>query len=380
MNLNELRMQIDGIDDRMLELFQQRMEVSKSIAEVKKEMGKAVYDSARERDKINSLIAKADQEMKRDVFSFFSSVMDLSRSCQTRLLDFDSDLALRITDAIENTPKVFPDFPVVACQGLEGAHSMLACSKMFTSPTIMYFDTFDAVFTAIEKGLCQYGVLPIENSSAGSVNQVYDLMMKHRFSIVRSVRLRVDHSLLVKPGTALADIREVYSHEQAISQCSEFLANMPGVKVTACENTAVAADMVAKSGRSDVAALASYVCADIYGLECLRENVQDKGDNATRFICISKNLEIYPGADKTSIMAVTAHKPGALYRLLSYFYALGMNMTKIESRPLPERNFEFMFYFDLEKSVYAPDFTQTIVEINEACERFEYLGSYSEIV
>ena len=236
------------------------------------------------------------------------------------------------------------------------------------------------MFTAIEKGLCQYGVLPIENSSAGSVNQVYDLMMKHRFSIVRSVRLRVDHSLLVKPGTALADIREVYSHEQAISQCSEFLANMPGVKVTACENTAVAADMVAKSGRSDVAALASYVCADIYGLECLKENVQDKGDNATRFICISKNLEIYPGADKTSIMAVTAHKPGALYRLLSYFYALGMNMTKIESRPLPERNFEFMFYFDLEKSVYAPDFTQTIVEINEACERFEYLGSYSEIV
>ncbi|MBQ4361727.1 MAG: chorismate mutase [Lachnospiraceae bacterium] len=380
MDLKELRGRIDEIDEQIVRLFQKRMHVCADIADYKKQKGKAVFDSKREREKMNALVAMAEDDMKRDVFSLFSSIMDLSKSYQTRRIGRTDGIGKRITEAIGNTPKVFPEFPVVACQGTEGAHSMIACEKLFASPTIMYFNTFDAVFTAIEKGLCQYGILPIENSTAGSVNQVYDLMMKHRFSIVRAVRLKVDHSLLVKPGTKMQDIREVVSHEQAISQCDGFLGTMPGVRVTVCENTAVASKMVAESDRSDLAALASYVCADIYGLECLQENVQDSGHNYTRFICISKDLEIYPGADKTSIMAVTPHKPGALYRLLAHFYALGMNMTKLESRPLPDKNFEFMFYFDLEKSVYAPDFTATMDEIEAACERFEYLGSYYEEV
>ena len=378
MDLTELRTQLDEIDQQMVDLFQKRMRVCADVADYKKEKGLAVFDSKREREKMNSIVKQADEEFKRDVFSAFSSIIDLSRSYQTRRIGRDSGLGSRITEAIEKTPKVFPEFPVVACQGTEGAHSMIACEKLFASPTIMYFNTFDSVFTAIEKGLCQYGILPIENSTAGSVNQVYDLMMQHKFYIVRSVRLKVDHSLLVNPGTKMEDIREIVSHEQAISQCDAFLDTLPGVKVTACENTAVASRMVADSGRYDLAALASYVCADIYGLECLQENVQDSGHNYTRFICISKDLEIFPGADKTSIMAVTPHKPGALYRLLSHFYALGMNMTKLESRPLPDKNFEFMFYFDLEKSVYAPDFTATMNEIEGACERFEYLGSYYE--
>ena len=380
MDLKKYRDQIDEIDEQIVKLFEKRMKICGDIADYKKDTGKAVFDSQREREKMNALVKMAAPEMKRDIFSLFSSVLDLSRSYQTRRIGRTSGLGQRITEAIESTPKVFPEFPVVACQGVEGAHSMIACEKIFASPTIMYFNTFDSVFTAIEKGLCQYGILPIENSTAGSVNQVYDLMMEHKFSIVRSARLKVDHSLLVKPGTKLEDIREIVSHEQAISQCDAFLDSMPGVKVTVCENTAIASKMVAETDRTDMAALASYICADIYGLECLKENVQDSGSNYTRFICISKELEIYPGADKTSIMAVTPHKPGALYRLLSHFYALGMNMTKLESRPLPDKNFEFMFYFDLEKSVYAPDFTATMDEIEAACEKFEYLGSYYEDV
>ena len=199
------------------------------------------------------------------------------------------------------------------------------------------------MFSAIEKGLCRYGIIPLENSTAGSVNKVYDLMLQHEFFIVRSTRLKVDHSLLVRPGTKLSDIREIYSHEQAIGQCQDFLKTLPNVQIIRCENTAAAAKFVAASGRNDVAALASRTCGALYGLTSLRDGVQDQGNNYTRFICISKNLEIYPGADRTSLRMVLAHKPGALYQVLSLFNALGINLNKLESRPIPERDFEFAF-------------------------------------
>jgi len=275
---------------------------------------------------------------------------------------------------------MFPASATVACQGVEGAYSQLACSRLFKLPDVYYFSTFDAVFSAIEKGFCQYGVIPLENSTAGSVNMVYDLMTKHNFHIVRSMRLKVDHNLLVKPGTKLEDVKEIYSHEQAISQCAGFLQGLKDVKVIPCENTAMAAERVAKSERSDVAALASRSCSKLYGLECLATDVQDKGNNYTRFICISRDLEIYPGADRTSLMMVLPHRPGSLYKVLSRFYALGINLNKLESRPMPDRNFEFMFYFDLETSVYSPQFMQLMGELDTICEEFAYLGSYNEIV
>ena len=146
------------------------------------------------------------------------------------------------------------------------------------------------------------------------------------------------------------------------------------------DNTAVAAQMVAQSGRKDVAALSSRACAELYGLDCLRSSVQDKGNNRTRFICISRNLEIYPGSDKTSIMMVLNHKPGALYKVLARLYTLGINVTKLESRPIPDREFEFMFYFDLETSIYSEEFVQLMCELDEMCEEFKYLGSYTEVV
>ena len=194
------------------------------------------------------------------------------------------------------------------------------------------------------------------------------------------MRIKVDHNLLANPGAKLENIREIYSHEQAISQCAHFLQGLPNVKVIRCENTAVAARMVAESGRDDVAALSSRACRELYGLDCLAASVQDQGNNFTRFICIAKNLEIYPGADRTSLMMVLPHHPGSLYKVLSRFNALGVNMNKLESRPMPDRNFEFMFYFDLETSVYTPQFTQLMGELPELCEEFTYLGSYSEVV
>lgn len=380
MELKDLRSQIDSIDDQLVKLFGQRMDVAAQIADYKKENNLPIFVPAREREKLLDVATKAGPDMENYTRVLYSMLFELSRSYQSKRNIKTSALHQQITQAIENTPKLFPQAPMVACQGVEGAYSQIACEKMFKSPFIMYFKNFEAVFNAIDQGLCQYGILPLENSTAGSVKKVYDLMIKHNFSIVRTFRLKVDHNLLAKKGAKLDGIREIYSHEQAINQCADFLSGLKNVKIIPVENTAVAAKMVAQSDRSDVAALSSRNCAELYGLECLAASIQDKGNNRTRFICISKNMEIYPGSDKTSIMMVLNHKPGALYKVLARLYVLGINVTKLESRPIPDRDFEFMFYFDLETSIYSEEFVQLMCELDELSEEFKYLGSYSEVV
>ena len=380
MDLNDYRREIDGIDAQLLELFARRMDVAAAIAEYKKENALPVSDPSRERQKLLDVAEMAPEALRDYAVSLYSLLFELSRGYQNRILGVRTELTQQIADAIAETPQLFPESAAVACQGVEGAYSQLACDRLFRLANIFYFSSFEAVFSAIEKGLCRYGVIPLENSTAGSVNAVYDLMMRHDFRIVRSVRLKVDHNLLAAPGAKLGDIREIYSHEQAIAQCSGFLQSLPGVTVVRCENTAAAAKRVAESGRTDVAALSSRSCAELYGLQCLAADVQDQGNNFTRFICIAKNLEIYPGADRTSLMMVLPHRPGSLYKVLSRFYALGINLNKLESRPLPERNFEFMFYFDLDAPVYSPGFRQLMGELPGLCEEFHYLGSYSEVL
>ena len=379
MDLSYYREQIDQIDDALIQLFARRMETAAQIAQWKRQAGKPVMDASRERAKLLDVMEKCPAEFKDYAVSLYSLLFELSRSYQHRILDSSSALTEQITAAIEHTEPVFPKTASVACQGVEGAYSQLACEKLFRLPNIFYFNSFDAVFSAIEKGLCRYGIIPLENSTAGSVNKVYDLMMRHNFRIVRSVRLKVDHNLLVKPGTRMEDIKEIYSHEQAINQCARYLQKFSGVKIIPCENTAMAAKYVSEAG-SGAAALSSRSCARLYGLTCLEESVQDQGNNYTRFICISKDLEIYPGADRTSLMMVLPHTPGSLYKVLSRFYALGINLNKLESRPLPERDFEFMFYFDLDTPVYSPQFIQLMGELQNICEEFNYLGSYSEVI
>ena len=380
MDLTEIRKDIDKIDDQLVRLFCERMDLSAKVADYKKENNLPIFVPGRERAILQSVAEKAGPDMANYTRVLYSMLFELSRSYQSKRNTQISPLYQQITNAIEQTPKLFPQAPMVACQGVEGAYSQIACEKIFKSPFIMYFKNFEGVFTAIEQGMCKYGILPIENSTAGSVNKVYDLMIRHNFSIVRTFRLKVDHNLLVNKGASLSDIKTVYSHEQAINQCATFLQSLPGVSVVPVANTALAAEMVSKSGRKDIAALSSRFCADLYGLECLRSSVQDQGNNHTRFICISKNLEIYPGADKTSIMMILPHKPGSLYKVLARLYTLGINVIKLESRPLPDRDFEFMFYFDLETSIYSEEYVQLMCELDDLCEEFKYLGSYTEVV
>ena len=380
MQIDTLREKIDQIDDALVRLFVERMDVAKQIAEYKKENNLPIYVPAREREKLQDVASKAGNEMDDYIRSLYSMIFEISRSYQSKCNNQETPLYKRVTNAIENTPKLFPQAPMVACQGVEGAYSQIACERIFKSPSIMYFKNFDGVFNAIDKGLCQYGILPIENSTAGSVKKVYDLMIHHNFSIVRTFRLKIDHNLLALPGANIGQIKEIYSHEQAINQCSDFLKSIPGVKVIPVENTAIAASMVASSGRRDIAAISSKNCEELYGLKSLADSIQDKGNNRTRFICISKNLEVYPGSDKTSIMMILAHKPGALYKVLARMYVLGINVIKLESRPIPDREFEFMFYFDLETSIYSTEFVQLICELDDMCEDFKYLGIYCEVV
>ena len=381
MDLIELRNEINQIDKELVDLFLRRMNVSARVAEYKREHGMAVLDPARERELLEKISQLSGEEHEEYARTLYGTILSLSRSYQYKRLGIDSPLYREIADAIENTPKIFPERASVACQGVEGAYSQLAAERLFRAPDICFFSNWEKVFDAIESGMCRYGVIPIENSTAGSVKRVYDLMISRKFRIVRTVRIKVDHNLLVKPGMKLSQIKEIYSHPQAISQCSAFLASLgSNVKITQVDNTAKAAQMVAESSRTDVASLSSRTCAAQYGLEVLASSVQDNGNNHTRFICITNHAEIYPGADRTSLMVVTPHKPGALYRMLSRFNALGINLLKLESRPIPDRDFEFMFYFDLEASVYSEKLAQLLAELEAECDEFSYLGSYSEVI
>lgn len=380
MELEDLRNQIDAIDDELERLFIKRMAISAQVADYKRERNLPIYVPARERQILHEVGKKAGPEMESYARVLYSMIFELSRSYQNKRNMAKTQLYQTILDSIENTPKLFPQSPMVACQGVEGAYSQIACEKMFKSPCIVYFKNFDGVFQAIEQGLCQYGILPIENSTAGSVKKVYDLMIHHNFSIVRTFRMKVDHNLIANKGAKISEIKEIYSHEQAINQCTDFLKNFSGAKIIPVENTAVAANMVANSGRMDVAAISSHVCEELYGLKSLADSIQDKGNNRTRFICISKNLEIYPGADRTSIMMILPHKPGSLYKVLARMYILGINVIKLESRPIPDKDFEFMFYFDLETSIYSDEFVQLMCELDDLCDEFKYLGSYTEVV
>ena len=379
MDIQELRGNIDRIDRQLIELFSQRMETSSMIAAYKKENRLPVYDPAREREILARVSAMAGPELEDYTRVLFQTLFDLSRSYQRSQSPAYNELTEAIERAKETTPPLFPQRALVACQGVEGAYSQLACDKLFSAPSIMYCKTFEGVFQAVQNGLCRFGILPIENSSYGSVTTVYDLMGNYNFHIVRSLKLHIDHCLLAKPGTKMEDVKEIFSHEQAIGQCSRFLASLSGVKVTVCANTAEAAKMVSESERTDVASISSHNCASLYRLDTLNDHIQNRENNYTRFICITKELQIYPGAGRMSMMFTLPHTPGSLYRMIARFAALGLNITKLESRPISGRDFEFMFYLDVEASVWSKDVVNLLSELSSSGEYFNFLGSYSEV-
>lgn len=378
--LEEIRRELDGIDDGIADLYMKRLDLAREVAEAKKGSGKPILDPAREREILARVAKRVGPGREDGAALLFTTLLGLSKALQRDILLGESEVTRAMREAAAATPGEFPHSAMVACQGSEGAYSQQAASRLFKFPTIFFFSTFADVFSAVEKGMCQYGVLPIENSSAGSVTAVYDQMVRHNFSIVRATRLPVAHVLLGRRGASLDSIREVASHSQALQQCSRFLAAHPGMRQTPAVNTAVAARTLSESGRDDLAAIASRQCAEIYGLDILAEDIGDVPSNFTRFICISKNLEIYPDARRISLMMSLPHRPGSLAGILAKFSAIGVNLTKLESRPMPGRDFEFRFTFEFEAEPGDARVARLLSELSRdpEIEHFSFLGAYAE--
>lgn len=379
MDINELRKEIDKIDDEMVSLYLKRMQVVGDIAKAKTESGSAVNDPERENRVLYRLTKDVPEEFRVYVKELYSAVFATSKAYQGIAMNRRSETAKSIEALKLAGTKVFPVTASVACQGVLGSNSYAAAKRLFAVSDMTYFKTFEGVFSAVAKGLCEYGVLPIENSTAGSVNEVYDLMKKYDFYIVKAIRLKIDHCLAAIKGAKKGDIKKVVSHPQALSQCGEFIKRS-GLESAISENTATAARDLSKSGDTSVAVLCSKECAALYGLEVLEEAVQDAPSNYTRFICIGKKMEIFSCSNKISVMTSLRHEPGSLNKMLSRFAALGLDLTKIESRPINASPFEFMFYFDFNGNVFDDKIISLISELEENSDKFTFLGSYQEML
>ncbi len=379
MELNDLRNRIDKIDDQIAELYRERMLLAHDVAEAKAKDGLPIVNTGREKEIVNRVTKNMPSEIKLYGKQVFDTLFATSKAYQYSVLDMPSPVKKDIGAAIAEGIEPFPVQASVACQGVSGAYSCIAAEKLFPISSISCFKTWDGVFSAVEKGFCDFGVLPIENSTVGSVNGVYDLMRKHRFYIARSIKLRVKHYLLAKKHIDPKDIKEIVSHEQALTQCAGLLKELGDIKITRCDNTAAAAKFVAESDREDIACISSKECAGIYGLHVLRSGVNDSANNYTRFIAISKKLRIYEGANRISVTVNLAHEAGSLNRLLNMFSTLGLNLTKLESRPIPDSPFEFSFYFDFEADITSGEVQNLLADIAEATDNFEFLGAYEEL-
>lgn len=379
-DIAELRRDIDEIDDKIAELFLKRMDMMEEVAEAKKGSSASISDPARER-LILSRVTNAVGEKHEDAARLlFRTMFGITKARQRVILNGESQFAQSIKNALEATSDKFPKRALVACPGVEGAYAQQAASRMFALPTIVYFNDFDKIFESVEKGLCPYGILPIENSAAGSVAAVYDLMQKHKFHIVRSLKLKIDHVLLAPKGTKISDVKIIESHPHALAQCSEFFRSHSGIEMKPAINTATAAEALAANKTPGVAVIASRTCADLYGLEIIAERIQNAALNYTRFICIAKKPEIYSDANRIGIMLSLPHKPGSLNDIISKFSAIDVNLTKLESRPVPGMDFEFRFIFEFEASVSEPSVLSLLADLaaDPEIDRFTFLGAYSE--
>lgn len=376
MELNEIRERIDTVDGQLLELFLERMHLGEAVASYKREHNLPVLSKEREREILARVQAQAG-DMEPYAYQLFTTLMELSKVRQTELYAPPSRVRSLIEGALAAPEEVFPRTGTVACQGAEGANSQAACDKLLPRGNIVYVKTFEAVFDAVESGLCKFGVLPIENSANGSVRSVYDLLQRKRFSIVRGTMLHIRHELLAKPGTKFSDITEIYSHEQAIGQCGRYLTSLNGrVRVIPCANTAVAAKMVAEGSNPHAAAISSHPCAELYGLSVVKDDIQDSDNNYTRFICITKSPMIYAGSNRISLILDCKNEPGALNAIMTKIAAYGVNTCKLESCPVTGRNFEFIFFFDLDASVRESGVLPMLEELERMTESFTFLGNY----
>ena len=375
MDLKDLRNEIDEIDDQLIPLLIKRMNISKQVAEYKVERGIPVLNSEREQQILDDVEAKCG-ELGNTIKTVFSATMDASRAIQHKIIGGGKALREAVVTSMSDKKITAGGMPV-ACQGVDGAYSGVTAKKLFPDSPVKYYTQFEDVFEAVNKGDTKFGVIPVENSTAGSVHESYDLIMKYRFYVVGAYDLKIEHCLCAKESTRYEDITDIYSHPQALSQCNNFLHNFDFTGIN-FSNTAAAAKYVAESDKNNTAVICSELAAKKYGLKILKRNVQNNNNNRTRFIVISKELIIGKDAEKISLIFSLPHKTGSLYRVLGRFSMAGLNLTKLESRPIENSDFSYHFYVDVMGTVREDSTLDLICALSDELPEFELLGNYYE--
>lgn len=370
MELKDLRSEINNIDDEILKLFEKRMRIAEDVAAYKIENGLEVFQSDREKEIIKKVREKSAPGLQNGAEVMFNTIMDISKSMQYRRFfaaDGEIDFKLLNYSAIKK----------IACPGTNGSYSETAAKQISPNAGLKFYNTFDEVFDSVIKGDCDFGILPIQNSTAGSVTQTYELMKRYNFYIVGGTRVKVDHCLAVRPGVREDQIERVLSHEQGLMQCSEFLKSH-GFKTEEFSNTALAAEFV-KSSDLSLAAVCSEECAEEMGLDVLYKNIGNASENYTRFILISNDIFIAPGADVVSVTLSLEHSRSALYRLLTKFSVSGLNLVRLENKPIGTKDFDVVFYLDFEGSVNSREVRSLLSELSSELSYFKFLGNFKEV-
>lgn len=375
MDLLELRGRIDEIDQQIVALYEKRMEVSKQVAEYKIETGKRVFDKAREEEKIQKVKSLTHNDFNsHGIEELFEQIMCMSRKLQYQLISEHgglNKLPFIKVDCLE-TQKAR-----VVFQGAEGAYSQAAMHQYFGDQIdSFHVDTFRDAMMAIDEGSADFAVLPIENSTAGMVSEIYDLLVEFENYIVGEQIIKIEHCLMAVPGTELSDIKTVYSHPQSLMQSARFLNNHPDWRQISMQNNAFAARKVADEKDKTQAAIASEYAAKLYDLEILKKGVNQSDTNSTRFIIVTNQKIFLKDAKKVSICFEVAHESGSLYHMLSHFIYNNLNMNRIESRPIEKRNWEYRFFIDFDGNLSDSAVKNALRGLREEARNMKILGNY----
>ena len=375
--LKTLRNEIDQIDRQMVELFRRRMDVTRRVGEYKAAAGIPVLDQAREREVLQNKGELAGEELRPAVITLYQTVMALSRRQQRDLLGERADNpGLQRYLEVRNSVRRPVENPRVVYQGVAGAYSEQACINFFGTISAEGLEQFEDCFRAIKEGRADYAVVPIENSSTGAIRQIYDLLTRYECAIVGETTVRVEHCLMAPRGATLDSITHVYSHEQGLFQSEQFLNRYPHWNRVPQADTAGSAQMVANSGDVTKAAICSARAAELYGLEILAHAINHNTHNTTRFVVVSPNMELREGADKISTLFILPHEAGSLHEILTVFAIRGLNMVKLESRPVPERSWEYMFFLEFTGRLDEDVTADVLHELAQTTGDFRVLGNF----
>ena len=369
MDLNQLRNDIDKLDKEILSAFEKRMDLCRQVALYKKENNLPIFQEGREKEIIKKVRDRSPEHLKDGSAALFTEIMDISKCLQQQEL-------LKEKDFIRPLPLNMNCTGKIGCQGTSGSNSEAAARKLFSENEIVFYQEFEDVFEAVEKGDIQFGIIPIHNSTAGSVTQNNDLMRKYNVFIAKTVKVEITNCLAVKKGAKIENIKKVYSHPQALKQCSGFLKKS-GFEPVESKNTATAAKYVSESG-FDCGAICSESCAKLYDMEIIESNISNVIPNFTRFICISKDFLISDDANTIAVTLELPNSKGSLYRLLTKFFVNNMNLEKIENRPIADGSFDVIFYLDFTGNIKNPQVKSLLTELSDELEYFKFLGNYSE--